>query len=67
MKITIYAGATLSAAADVADKVMAGAVDIGWLYTAYFADQCPLTDIINLPMARLWRANFHDGGAVGPV
>lgn len=50
VKITIYAGATLSAAADVADKVMAGAVDIGWLYTAYFAGQCPLTDVINLPM-----------------
>ena len=50
VKITIYFGATLSAAADVADKVMAGAVDMGWLYTAYFAGQCPLTDVINLPM-----------------
>lgn len=50
VKITIYAGATLSAAADVADKVMAGAVDMGWLYTAYFSGQCPLTDVINLPM-----------------
>ena len=50
VKVTIYFGATLSAAADVADKVMAGAVDMGWLYTAYFAGQCPLTDVINLPM-----------------
>ena len=50
VKITLHGGSTLSAATDVADNVKAGACDIGWLYTAYFAGQFPLTDVINLPM-----------------
>ena len=41
---------TLSAATDIADNVKAGAVDIGWLYTSYYAGQFPLSDVINLPM-----------------
>ena len=50
VKITLHGSSTLSAATDVADNVKAGACDIGWLYTAYFAGQFPLTDVINLPM-----------------
>ena len=47
--ITIYGSSTLSAAKDIADNVSAGAVDIGWLYTSYYAGQFPLSDVINLP------------------
>ena len=50
VKITIFGSSTLSAATDVADNVKAGACDIGWLYTSYYAGQFPLTDVINLPM-----------------
>lgn len=48
--ITIYPSAVLSAATDIGDNVLAGAVDIGWLYTSYYAGQFPLSDVINLPM-----------------
>ncbi len=47
--ITIYGGATLSAATDIADNVASDAVNIGWLYTSYYAGQFPLSDVINLP------------------
>ena len=50
VKITIFGSSTLSAPTDVADNVKAGACDIGWLFTAYYAGQFPLTDVINLPM-----------------
>ncbi|MCF0120150.1 MAG: TRAP transporter substrate-binding protein [Oscillospiraceae bacterium] len=50
VKITLHDGATLSAATDIGDNVKAGAVDIGWLYTSYYAGQFPLSDVINLPM-----------------
>lgn len=50
VKITLYDNATLSAATDIGDNVKAGAVDIGWLYTSYYAGQFPLSDVINLPM-----------------
>lgn len=50
VKITLYDNATLSAATDIGDNVKAGSVDIGWLYTSYYAGQFPLTDVINLPM-----------------
>ncbi len=50
VEITIYFSAVLSAAADVADNVLAGAIDIGWLYTAYYAGQCTLNEVITLPL-----------------
>ena len=50
VQITLYDNATLSAATDIGDNVKAGAVDIGWLYTSYYAGQFPLADVINLPM-----------------
>ncbi len=50
VEITIYFSAVLSAATDVADNVLAGAVDIGWLYTAYFSGQFPLSEVITLPL-----------------
>ncbi|MCD8117129.1 MAG: TRAP transporter substrate-binding protein [Oscillospiraceae bacterium] len=50
VKITIHFSAVLSAATDVADNVLAGAIDIGWLYTAYFSGQFPLSEVITLPL-----------------
>ncbi len=49
VKITLYDNSTLSAATDIGVKVAEGAVDIGWLYTSYYAGQFPLADVINLP------------------
>ncbi len=49
VKITLYDNSTLSAATDIGVKVKEGAVDIGWLYTSYYAGQFPLSDVINLP------------------
>ncbi len=48
--ITIHFSGVLSAATDVADNVLAGAVDIGWLYTAYYSGQFPLSEVISLPL-----------------
>ena len=50
VKITLYDNATLSAATDIGDNVKSAAVDIGWLYTSYYAGQFPLSDVINMPM-----------------
>ena len=49
VKITLYDNSTLSAATDIGVKVAEAAVDIGWLYTSYYAGQFPLSDVINLP------------------
>lgn len=49
VKITLHDNSTLSAAADIGVNVTDGAVDIGWLYTSYYAGQFPLSDVINLP------------------
>ncbi len=49
VKITLYDSATLSAATDIGVNVTERAVDIGWLYTSYYAGQFPLSDVINLP------------------
>lgn len=49
VQITLYDNATLSAATDIGVNVTEGAVDIGWLYTSYYAGQFPLSDVINLP------------------
>jgi len=49
VKITLYDSSTLSAATDIGVNVTEGAVDIGWLYTSYYAGQFPLSDVINLP------------------
>ncbi len=50
VKITVYPGGTLVAATDVAEGVLTGAADMGWLYTAFFPGQFPLTEAISLPM-----------------
>lgn len=48
--VTIHASATLASAADVADMVESGGVDLGWVFTSFYAGQFPLTDVVTLPM-----------------
>ncbi len=51
VKITIFPGGTLLAGTDVMEGVMSGTADIGWLFTTFFPEQFPMTDIASLPMA----------------
>ncbi len=48
--ITIYGSSSLAAAPDVGEMVETGGVDIGWLFTSFYAGQFPLTDVTTLPM-----------------
>ena len=48
VNITIFGSGTLASGTDVVDMVSAGAVDIGWVYTSFFPNQYPLTDVITL-------------------
>lgn len=48
--ITVFPGGTLVASTDVAEGILTGAADIGWLYTGFFAGQFPLTDVVSMPM-----------------
>ena len=50
LKITIYGSGTLAAAADVADMVKGGGADMGWLFTAFYYGQYPLSDVISVPL-----------------
>lgn len=50
MKITIHPSGSLAAAADVAEMVEAGAVDIGWVFTSFYPGQFSLTDVTTAPM-----------------
>lgn len=50
VKITIYPSGSLAAAADVGELVETGAVDIGWVFTSFYAGQFPLTDVTTIPM-----------------
>ena len=59
--ITVYSGGSLLAPTDVAEGVLTGAADIGWLYTAFFPGQFPLTEAISLPML------FEDHGQATEV
>ena len=58
VKITVYDSGTLSSSGDVLDNVKGGSVDIGWLYSAYFPGQFPLTDVLNLPLQGFVGANI---------
>lgn len=50
VKITIYPGGTLLASTDVAEGILRGSADIGWIYTTFFPGQFPLTEVVTLPM-----------------
>lgn len=50
INITMYPGGTLVAGTDVAEGILSGAADIGWLYTGFFPGQFPLTEALLLPL-----------------
>ncbi|MGI6071446.1 MAG: TRAP transporter substrate-binding protein [Lachnospiraceae bacterium] len=49
VKIHIFYSAQLAAPSDVADMVESGGVDIGWVFTAFYAGQFPLSDVTTFP------------------
>lgn len=48
VKITLFGSGTLAAGPDVADMVEGGGVDIGWIYTGFYANQYPLSEVTTL-------------------
>ncbi len=51
VNITIYSSGSLVASTDVAEAVLAGTADMGWLFTPFFSGQFPMTEIISMPMS----------------
>jgi len=51
LTITIHPSGTLVAGTDVAEGLLAGTADMGWLYTPFFTNQFPLTEVIQLPLS----------------
>ena len=50
VKITLFGSGTLASASDVADMVKDGGCDIGWLFTAFYYGQYPLSDVVSIPL-----------------
>ncbi len=50
VNITVYSAGSLLAAGDVAEGVLNDVADMGWLCTANFPDQFPLSEVVQLPM-----------------
>lgn len=48
VKITLFGSGTLASSTDVVDMVEGGGVDIGWVYTGFFANQYPLSEVTTL-------------------
>ena len=48
VKITLFGSGTLASSTDVVDMVEGGGVDIGWVYTGFYANQYPLSEITTL-------------------
>ena len=48
VKINLFGSGTLASSTDVVDMVEGGGVDIGWVYTGFFANQYPLTEVTTL-------------------
>lgn len=48
VKITLFGSGTLASSTDVVDMVEGGGVDIGWVYTGFFGNQYPLTEVTTL-------------------
>lgn len=49
VNITIYFSGALASNKDVADMVEQGGCDMGWVYTTFYPDQFPLSDITSFP------------------
>ncbi len=54
VQIELYGSGTLAAGTDVVDYTKSGAADIGWIYTAFFPGQFPLTEVVSIPMIGLY-------------
>ncbi|MCD8098363.1 MAG: TRAP transporter substrate-binding protein DctP [Lachnospiraceae bacterium] len=50
LEITIYSSGTLVASTDVAEAIIAGTADMGWLFVPFFTNQFPLTEVVNMPL-----------------
>lgn len=50
VNITTYPGATLAASTAALEAMVTGAVDVAWVFTSFFPNQFPLTDVVTLPM-----------------
>ena len=49
IRIKLYYDGSLASASEVADAVKSGAVDIGWIFTTFYDNEFPLTDITKFP------------------
>lgn len=61
VKITVVPDGKLLASTDVAEGVLAGTADMGWLLTSFFPGQFPLSEAVTLPML------FEDSYAASQV
>lgn len=50
VNITIYPSGTLVASTDVAEGVLAGTAQMGWMFTPFFTNQFPLTEVVQMPL-----------------
>ncbi|MGN1002899.1 MAG: TRAP transporter substrate-binding protein [Oscillospiraceae bacterium] len=50
VEITIHPSGTLVAATDVSEGIIAGIADMGWLFTPFFTNQFPLTEVVQMPL-----------------
>jgi len=49
VNITIFFSSAIAAGPDVADMVETGGCDLGWIFTTFYPDQFPLSDITSFP------------------
>jgi len=49
VEITVYFSEALASSKDVADLVEQGGCDMGWVYTTFYPDRFPLSDITSFP------------------
>ncbi len=61
VRITVVPDGKLLASTDVAEGVLAGTADMGWLLTSFFPGQFPLSEAVTLPML------FEDSYAASQV
>lgn len=56
VKITVYWASTLAKAADTWTVTESGVTDLGWAMTGHFPGQVPLTEVMNLPLLGIAKA-----------
>ncbi len=50
VRITVVPDGKLLASTDIAEGVLAGTADMGWMLTGFFPEQFPLSEAVTLPM-----------------